>query len=162
VSPRYVNEQRAHTIQNADVIHNHPSGRVVDHRAAGARALQERRYAVASSHFDSVLDAGEARAGDWYYAALALLQGRRPLQHEKATVVEIDRRLCHAGASPEALVLRALVADDYSQSWRRYRSIPDSLVKLIDRLGDGRRREILSHVEAPESRVWKALRGGGA
>jgi hypothetical protein len=153
---RGVHEQRAHVIQNADVIHNH-STRQTDHRAAGVRALDERRYGDALRHFDALLDDGRTRPDVWYYSALALLRGVRPLHHAKATLIDVERRLEYARALPEAVVLRALVVDDYTQAWRRHRRLPDDLRTMIRSLDRSRTQEMVEHVKAPESRVWKAL-----
>jgi len=156
VTPRQVDEQHAHIIQNADVINNHPSA-VLDHYAAGVGALHEERYRDALLHLDSALDAGGARSETWFYSALALMRGIRPLRHPRVTLVEVDRRLERAGDLPAAVVLRALVADDYTQAWRRHTTLPADLNRLVSGLGDRERQEISRHVPAPESRVWRAL-----
>jgi hypothetical protein len=156
MTARRVHEQRAHLIQNADVIHNNSTPQV-DHRTAGLRALDERRYGDALRHFDALLDDGRTPPDVWYYSALALLRGVRPLRHAKATLIDVERRLQQAGAWPAAVVLRALVADDYTQAWRWRRGLPGDLATLIRSLDRSRLQELVGHVRAPESRVWMAL-----
>lgn len=156
MTPRQVDEQHAQIIQNADVINNHPSA-ALDHYAAGVRALREERYREALLHLDAALDEGGSRPETWFYSALAQLHGIRPLRHSQATIVEVDRRLERADDLPAAIVLRALVADDYVQAWRRHTTLPADLNRLVRGLSDRQRQEISRHVPAPESRVWRAL-----
>jgi hypothetical protein len=147
-------------IQNADTINNY-AGPKYDFRVLGTRALHSKHYERAVSHFSSALMDNPSDADLHYYIALALLRGRRPNRQSKQNLEDITRHLGEAASLPHAMVLYALVIEDYNLTWQQYTSIPAALVKLTRAVDGERRREILGHVPAPEARIWKELRRRG-
>ncbi len=156
-----IDQQRAATIQNADIINN---GAVInfgapekDHVQIATTALREQRYSTAAAHYSAAL---ETRPGDpvlRYTIALALLGGVRPNRHAQENITEIQRYLREAQDLPEAQVLSVLVSEDYGLFWQRYSDVPDSLRNLVDRTSAERAAEIVFHVPASEARTWQEL-----
>lgn len=154
-----IRSQSAHTIQNADVINNFPAPPSIDVVERGLNALANRDYAVARKCFDEAVREGGYHDADLiFYQAISTLGGVRPLRHAKATIVAVIDGLSSAGGNATALTLKALVADDYAQNWRRRNEIPATALDVIRAVPRARAGEIVRHVPAPESDIWQILK----
>lgn len=151
-----IGQQNAHNIYNADNIYFQPDPAALF--SSGVRALAGRDYATACTQLAAAVKANPADTQAQYYLSLAQLEGKRPHSHSAARVAEVEQHLVAAAALPEAQALRVLVQEDYRMSWKNSSSVPDSLMRLGQSVTASRAREIVQHVPAPESRVWRVLK----
>ena len=126
--------------------------------AVGLKALAGGDYAEARRSLEDVVRDEPRNAHAHYYLALALLEGKRPRLHGSDWIKEVGVHLRHAGGLPQAEVLTALVWEDHGLHWLRSDALPGELPALIKRVDRGQAAEIITHVPAPESGVWDALR----
>ena len=152
-----IEQQTARLIQNADRIINQFALPERDHLAVGMRALAARYYAEARNSLSKALSDNPHDARTRYYLALSLLDGKRPHMHSINHVRTIREHLENARELPSAEVLAALVNEDHGLYWRKGVSLPPRLVALIGSLNTAQVQEIVAHVPAPESGVWRAL-----
>lgn len=156
-----IDQQRAATVQNADIINN---GGVVncgapekDHVQIATTALRGQHYSTAAAHYAAALETRPDDPGLRYALALALLGGVRPNRHTRENIAEIQRHLRDAQVLPEAQVLSALVSEDYGLFWQRYSGVSAGLRNLVNRTSAERAAEIVFHVPAREARTWQEL-----
>jgi hypothetical protein len=151
-----IGEQRAENIYNADTIHVHAQR--VDYLGLGLKSLAAHDYASARGHLSAAAEADPGNYTIYYYLSLAQLDGRRPHMHSGATVEEIQRRLANAADRMlAAKALLILVAEDYQLAWRSSGFIPDELISLVRSVPIEHALEIVEHVPAEQSRVWRLL-----
>jgi len=152
-----IEQQNAHLIQNADQITYQIGLPERDHLAVGMRALAARYYPEARNSLTKALSDNPDNVRTRYYLALSLLDGKRPHMHSINLVRTIREHLESARKLPCAEVLLALVNEDHGLFWRKGVSQPPRLVALIGSLEAAQAQEIVAHVPAPESGVWRAL-----
>jgi len=152
-----IHDQHAEKIYQADIINVHEAQRV-DHFGLGLKSLAAHDYASARRQLSAAAEADPGNHIVSYYLSLAQLDGRRPHMHSGATVEQIQRRLNTAvDRLPAAKALLILVAEDYQLAWRASEYIPAELIDLIRSVPVQQALEIVEHVPAEESRVWRLL-----
>jgi hypothetical protein len=129
-----------------------------DGLAVGLKALAAGCYAEARQSLEGVVRDEPRNAHAHYYLALTLLEGKRPRLHGSDWIKEVGVHLRHAAELPQARVLTALVREDHGLHWLRSDALPSDLSVLIKQVDAGQAAEIITHVPAPESGVWDALR----
>lgn len=152
----HIGEQHAKNIYQAEHIHLNPAP--ADHARLGAEALALHDYPVARKYLAAAAEANPGDSRINYQYSLALLDGRRPHMHSAATVEQVQRRLGMVQKQlPEAMALLVLVAEDYQLTWKNNNTIPEALIELANSVSPQRAREVIDHVPAEQSRVWRLL-----
>jgi len=130
-----------------------------DRVAVGRAALAAFDYAQAADCLGDAVRDDPHNPDLRYLLALALLGGTRPRLHSSEWIKEIGVHLRHAAELPRARVLSALVAEDHGlHYWLPSEALPERLAALIAQVNAGQADEIVLHVPAPESGVWRAVR----
>jgi hypothetical protein len=145
-------------IYQADQILLYHSAPEVDHVAAAMTALRAHNYASACQGLAAAVDRRPDDPELNYYLGLSLLAGKRPHMHGAVSIDTITAHLDIAARElTEATALLLLVKEDYRTAWRNHSAIPRELTALVSKVSANRAKEIIEHVRAPESRVWKLL-----
>jgi hypothetical protein len=129
-----------------------------DRVAVGQAALAAFDYAQAADCLGDAVRDDPRNPHLRYSLALALLGGARPRVHRSEWIKEIGVHLRHAAELPRARVLSALVAEDHGLHWLPSEALPERLAALIAQVSPVQAEEIVVHVPAPESGVWRAVR----
>jgi hypothetical protein len=158
----HIGWQRAHQIQNAEIIVNTgPGATTADHRAAAVTALGYRDYEGAARSFQQVLQSQPDDATIHYYLVLTELRGLHPDRYPTRRTDAFLRRLVTAAqADPtchHAKVLALVINESLLARVQRQQQLAPESRRLAALVNPVHGREILTHVPVPQSPVWNCL-----
>jgi len=133
---------------------------------SGQQALQACQYPAAVDHFQKSLTQNNASVITYYYLALAALQGNRPRLLKLAQIQKIQTQLraalrLDANSAPVRFLWAIIIEDFYILNKMYFppnTPQPEELVRPVHSIPAVHAEEMLTHIPAPDNRIWRTLR----